>query len=216
MNLSNALAIAALAALASNAAAAIPHVATFDSDAENFQQSTTSSTVIWTGANGNPGGHLQLRKSLADPVFDLGTENMTSPEFLGNYGAASITGAGFDLNTLQTDLTGARIRFREAVTTNGWYYDFGAVAANDAWASYDAPLDPTWDDATAGANGWTQGSGAPSFADTFANVGWIEVRLLNPDDTSSLVDVDNVRITPTPSTLAIPALAALAATRRRR
>ncbi len=75
-------------------------------------------------------------------------------------------------------------------------------------------FDPTWDDATALANGWTQETLAPSFADLMASVGWLEVRVIA--DGSMIVGVDNVRIVPEPATLALLTVGLGFIARRRR
>ena len=66
----------------------------------------------------------------------------------------------------------------------------------------------------AAANGWTQ-DGALSFSSLFSSIGWMEVRLINPDGVSAIVGVDNVRLVPAPGAAA-PALLVLIALRRRR
>ncbi|MEZ6209760.1 MAG: hypothetical protein R3B46_00720 [Phycisphaerales bacterium] len=74
--------------------AASPITATFDSDAQNFQGSTISTTQIHLGAGGNPGGFIEICRDLGGPAFDIGTENMATPEFLGDYVAGGINEAG--------------------------------------------------------------------------------------------------------------------------
>lgn len=215
MEMSRFTALVALGLSTVPAFAAIPTVATFDADAETWQGSTTSTTQIHSPAGGNPGGHIQIRKELGDPQFDAGSRTSDDAEFLGDYATGGITGAGFDMNVFNTTLTGVLLRFRSSVTQNGWYYDFGAVApANNAWVPYDVAFNPLWDDATAGANGWVQESGAGSFAQTLSTVDWIEVRAIN---TGSLIaGLDNIRLVPTPGTAALAGLALLSAFRRRR
>lgn len=205
------LAIAAL--LAAPALAAVPGtVATFDSGPDDFVGSTVSTVQIHLGDDGNPGGHLVIRK-ITDPGFDIGTRNSVWPEFLGDYAAAGVTGAGVDLNVF-LDLDEAMLRFRRDVFENGWNYDFGAIAANPGvWVSYDVLFNPAWDDATALANGWAQEAGAPSFAALMASVGWLEVRVGN--EGSAIVGVDNVRLIPEPATLGLLAVGAVALIRRR-
>lgn len=194
--------VAAVFGFVGTAAGAIPGtLATFDVDAEGFVGSTIATTQIHLAADGNPDGFVQIRKDLLTG-FDIGTRNSVTPGFLGDYATAGIHGAGFDLNVFNTSLDEAHLRFRRAVDENGWYYDFGPVTPDgNAWGQYDVVFDPTWDDATAQANGWTQESASPSFADLFANIGWIEVRVIN--EGSNIVGVDNVRIVPEPATLAL-------------
>jgi len=201
--------------LAATATAAVPGtVATFDVDEDDFAGSTTATVQIHVGAGGNPGGFVQIRKDL-EPGFDIGTQNSVWPEFLGAYAASGVTGAGCDLNVFNTALDSAQLRLRRDVFENGWHFDFGAVVPNaNLWESYDVAFDPTWDDATAGANGWTQEVGGPSFADLMASVGWREGRVIN--ETSALVGVDNVRLVPEPGTLGLLTVAAVALAARRR
>lgn len=202
--------------------AAVPGtIATYDLDEEGWEGSTTSTTQVYVANDGNPGGHIQVRKDLTPPVFDIGSRNSVTAGFLGDYAASGITGAGFDLNVFNTTLDHAYLRFRRNVAENGWLYDFGAVVPNgNAWVPFDVPFDPTWDDLTAMANGWVTDdvidAGAdpsPSFADVMAAVGWIEVRLAN--EGSAVVGIDNVRVIPEPMTASLLALGALTMLRRR-
>jgi hypothetical protein len=204
-------------ALSAQVMGAAPVVAPFNADAENFVGSTTDTVQIWLAAGGNPAGHLELRKVTSVDAFPLGTRTSITPAFLGNYAAAGINQAGFDLATFNTVLNGSQIRFRTDVGSNGWNYNFGAFPASNTWLSLVTPVfDPTWSDVTALANGWTQEAGAPSFAALFSNVGWVEARFDNPGPTSALIGVDNIRLIPTPSAAVAGLLGLALATRRKR
>lgn len=186
--------------------AAIPGtIATFDADAQSFTGSTIATVQIHVLSGGNLDGHLQIRKDL-EPGFDIGTQNSTLPEWLGDYAASGVNGAGFDLNVFNTTLDDAQLRFRRNVAENGWNFSFGNVTPNaNAWESYDVAFDPTWSDGLALANGWSQEAGAPSFADLMGSVGWVEVKVFN--EGSAIVGVDNVRIVPEPGALGLLLLA---------
>ncbi|HMN40050.1 MAG TPA: hypothetical protein PKE29_04340 [Phycisphaerales bacterium] len=204
-------------ALAAPAFGAAPVVAPFTLNAENFVASTTDTVQVWLGTGGNPDGFVQIRKVTSVDAFPLGTRTSVTPEFLGNYAAAGINRAGFDLVTFNTVLDGSQIRFRPDVGTNGWHYNFGAMPASNSWVSLLTPVfDPTWSDVMATANGWTQEPGAPSFATLFSSVGWIEARFDNPGPTSALIGVDNVRLVPAPSAAAAGLLGLALVSRRRR
>lgn len=203
-----------------SSAAMIGALAPYTADAEGWVGSTTSTTQIWLGTGGNPAGHLELRKDLSPPVFDIGTANTTDADFLGNYAASGITGAGFDLNVFNTTINHAYLRFRRNVTENGWLYDFGLVAPNgNQWVPFDVVFNPTWDDVTAKANGWVTdhdidaaATPSPAFATVMAGVGEIEVRLAS--DGSTIVGVDNVRLVPEPASIGLFALPGLLLARR--
>lgn len=201
-------------AAASATWAAVPGtVASFDVDEDGFVGSTIATVQIYVPNGGNPDGHVQIRKDLTTD-FDIGTQNSVWPEFLGDYAAAGVTGGGFDLNVFNTTLDSAQLRFRRNVAENGWHYDFGPVVPNaNVWESYDVAFDPSWTDALAAGNGWTQETGAPSFADLMQSVGWLEVRVIN--EGSAVVGVDNVRIVPEPATLGLLMAGVLAVSRRR-
>lgn len=207
-----------VSAVCGSAMGASPVVATFDSDAQGFVASTTSTTQIHLNSGGNPGGHIELRRDLSPPAFNIGTQNSTTPAFLGDYAAGGITGAGFDLNVFNTALTGAWVRVRTDISSNGWYYNFGAINPDaNAWHSYLVNFNPTWSDATAIGNGWVQeDASAGSFASAFSNVGWFEVRIINPDNTSAIVGLDNIRLVPAPGAgvLALAGMGLLARRRR--
>lgn len=206
------------AALAAPAFGAAPVVATFTVDEENFVAGTTDTTQIRAASGGNTGGFIQLRKISPDvDSFPIATRTSITPEFLGNYAAAGINQAGFDVATFNTALTAARIRFRPDIADNGWNFNFGALPASNNWVSLLTPVfDPTWSDATATLNGWTQEPGAPSFAALFANVGWAEARFDNTPTASAIVGVDNIRLVPAPSAAAAAILGLALVARRRR
>lgn len=203
-----------------SSAAMIGALAPYSTDEEGWVGSTTSTTQIWLANGGNPAGHLELRKDLTPPVFDIGSRNSTDPDFLGNYAASGITGAGFDLNVYNTTIAHAYLRFRRNVNENGWRYDFGAVLPNsNQWEEFDVSFNPAWDDLTARANGWLTDddvdAGAdpsPAFAAVMADVGWIEVRLAS--EGSTIVGIDNVRLVPEPGSIALLAWPALLLARR--
>lgn len=201
---------------AGSAFGAAMHTAGFDMDAEGFQGSTTSSFDLYSMDGGNPGGHMVVRKELMEPEFDIGIQNSTSPELLGDYGEAGVYCAGFDLNVGNFELDAVWLRFRRDVFENGWHYDFGAVLPDgNAWEVFDIAFDPNWNDAAAMLAGWTQEPGAPSFADLFSSVGWIEVRAIS--EGSLIVGIDNVRLkVPAPGGAALGIAAGLFALRRRR
>lgn len=210
------IATAAMVALVCGGGAlgAVPFVATFDTDAQTFQGSTISTTQIYSAMNGNPGGHVILRRDLSPPAFDIGTRTQSIPEFTGSY--AGITSAGFDINALNTPISSLWLRFRDSVNVNGWHFEFGNVAPGNVWLSRNAPINAAWTDGQAAAAGWVQEAGAPSFATLFGNVSWIEVRIDNPDGVSTLVGVDNVRIVPAPGAGAGALMLSMLALRRAR
>lgn len=205
--------LSGIAAAGTTWAAVVPTVATFDVDEDGFAASTTATVQIYAPAGGSPDGHVLIRKDLTTG-FDIGTQNSSWPQFLGDYAAAGVTGGGFDLNVFGTSLDAVQFRLRRNVAENGWYYDFGAVAPNaNLWASYDVAFDPSWSDATAAGNGWLQEAGSPTFAALMGSVGWIEVRAIN--EGSAIVGVDNVRIVPEPAVLGFALTGAVVLGRRR-
>ncbi|MCC7406839.1 MAG: hypothetical protein IT442_02130 [Phycisphaeraceae bacterium] len=196
-------------------------VATFDSDEEGWVGGTTSTVQVYAASGGNPGGHVEIRKDLTPPVYDIGTRNSVTPGFLGDYAAAGVTGAGYDLNVFNSTADHAYLRFRRGVDENGWRYDFGLISPNgNAWVPLDVAFDPTWDDLTARANGWltdddidAAADPSPAFASVMADVGWIEARIAS--EGSTIVGIDNVRLVPEPAALTMLALGGLLITRRR-
>jgi len=206
--------LCALIGSATVAGAAVPGtVARFDTGEDGFVGSTIATIQVHSANGGNPDGHIQLRKDLTTG-FDIGTRNSTWPEFLGDYAADGVTGAGFDLNVFNTTLSAAQLRFRRNVAENGWHYHFGPVLPDgNRWSSYDVLFNPSWNDATALARGWTREPNAPAFADLFRSVGWLEVRLIN--DGSAMVGIDNVRLVPEPAALGLLLAGATLLGRRR-
>lgn len=214
----SALAASLVAGAVSSALAAAPTVSTFDTDTQSFIQSTIGTTVIQQGTGGNPDGHLTLRRDTG-AALDLAAVNSSSPEYVGSYAAEGINGAGFDINVGNFSLDALWIRIRESSFINGWHYDFGPLAANgNAWVPKDVAFDPTWNDATATLNGWVkEDAGVGSFATTFSNVHWFEIRTIKaPNDTSLIVELDNVRLVPAPGAAGLALMGMGAAARRRR
>ncbi len=198
--------------------AAVPgSVETWDAGLNAWDQSTTSSTVIHAATDGNPDGHLTIRKVLGG--FDnIGVATTASADYLGDY--SGVIGISVDAVYRTNNVTDAWIRFRPDLVDNGWQYSLTNVFPTDTWTTYQAPFDPSWDDATAILNGWEKfDAGAGSFADLFSSVGWAEVRFNSPQ-TSTIIGVDNFRLIaiPEPSAVCLVAasLIALLAVDRRR
>lgn len=183
-------------------------VETFDVDAAGFVANTTSSVVVWTDPGGNPGGHLLTRKLLSPPVFDIGALT-TRADFTGDFAADGITGAGVDLNFMTDNVDGAWLRFRKDIFTNGWRFPLTNVfAPTNTWMSYSFSFDPTWSDADAIAAGWVTDNDinpianpSPPFADVMSSVGRAEVRIASVG--STVVGIDNFRLVPEPSSVAL-------------
>lgn len=193
--------------------AAVPgSVETWDTDLAGWQESTVDSTVVHAATGGNPDGHVVIRKELGGPFENIGVATSTSSDYLGDY--AGVVGVSVDIEFRTDNVTDAWIRFRPDVVSNGWRYSLTNTFPTDVWTTYTAPLDPTWDDATALLNGWERDDpGVGSFADLFSAAGWAEVRFDSPQS-STLIGVDNFRLIPVPepSSLLLLGAAALATT----
>ena len=208
--------------LLNSASAAIIGTETFDNDAAGFVGNTTSSTVIWAAAGGNPDGHLVTRKQLSPPAFDIGALT-TDSDFTGDYAADGITGASVDLNFMTDNVDAAWLRVRKDIFTNGWRYPLTDVfAPTDTWMTYSVAFDPTWSDADATNAGWLTdqdiepaANPSPPFADVMSSVGRAEVRIASTG--STLVGIDNFSLVPEPSCCPIVLLVgAILIMRRRR
>lgn len=213
------VALVALVPVRGFAASAV--IETFDVDEAGFTGNTTSSTVVHVAAGGNPGGHIQTRKDLAPPVFDIGAITLR-PEFTGDYAAAGIVAASVDLNFMTDNIDAAWLRFRSSTDTNGWRYSLTNSFVPNVWSSYAVVFDPTWTDVEAQAAGWLMDKdinnslpASPSFASVMADVYGAEVRIASVG--STIVGIDNVALrVPEPTTLAFAAVAAASALIRRR
>lgn len=202
------LALVAWLSVASITLAAVPgSVETWDSDLAGWQQSTTISTVVHAASDGNPDGHVLIRKVLNGSGFDVGTATTTSTDYLGDY--AGVAGVSVDVRFVVGDFTDAWVRFRPGVGPNGWRYSLTDTFP-ETWTNYVAPLNPNWDDATALANGWEKDDPTvSSFSDLFSSVGWVEVRFDTPE-VLTIVNVDNFRLiaVPEPGSVVLLGLAA--------
>jgi hypothetical protein len=203
--------------------AAVIGTETFDSDAAGFVPNTTSSTVVWTGSGGNPGGHILTRKDLSPPVFDIGALT-AGANFTGDYAADGINGATVDLNFMTDNVDAAWLRFRKDIFTNGWRFPLTNVfLPTDSWNTYSVAFDPTWSDADAMAAGWLtdeqidpSANPSPPFANVMGSVGRAEVRIGSVG--STVVGIDNFGLVPEPSALSLALIACglLVARRRNR
>ena len=220
-----ALAASTLAAFTLPATAAVVgHVETFDLDTDNWQQGTTSTTVVHGAAGGNPGGYLELRKILGG-FSDIAAQNVTDPEVLGDYGAAGVSEVTVDLNMFNSSVEGAYVRFRRNASENGWLYGFGPINPDgNQWSTYSTGFfDASWTDAEARLAGWVTDDDlspavdpSPSFADVMAGVGRASVRFATAPSDSVLIGVDNYRLVPEPASWMLSGLVAAAVLRRRR
>lgn len=210
------------------APAAVPTIETFDSDTAGWTGNTTSAVVVHVAGGGNPNGHIQSRKDLSPPVFDIGAliDQADNPDFGGDYGAAGIRSATVDLRFMSGDMEAAWLRFRRGPAENGWRYPLTNVFPVDQWDTYGVSFDPLWSDIEAHDAGWVTDQDidpgvdpSPSFADVLAAVDTAEVRI-DTGAGSALVGIDNFGIqVPEPGTgllLVLGAAVAIAFRHRRR
>lgn len=201
--------------LASAAFAATPgSVQPWDTDLAGWEQSTTISTVLHAASGGNPDGRVSIRNVVngsGSPVgIALDPFDDATGDFTGDY--AGVAGVSVDLRFETGNFSDAWVRFRPDAVDNGWHYSLTNVFPANVWNTYTAPLNPNWDDATAELNGWQKGDPTVgSFASLFDDVGWAEVRLFTPEE-STLASIDNFRLiaVPEPGTALIVAGTALA------
>ncbi|MCC6588889.1 MAG: PEP-CTERM sorting domain-containing protein [Bryobacterales bacterium] len=204
------------------AALAASHVAwgavigteTFSIDEAGFVPNTISGVLVHVGSGGNPDGHIQVRRDLGQPFFDLGALS-TASHFTGNYAADGITGFTVDLNFHTDNFNGAFFRVRIDSSTNGWLLPLTTSFGTNTWNTYAFSFNPTWSDTDARAAGWITDQdrdalaiASPAFATVMSSVGYAEVRLANSTDTSALAGIDNFGLTgvPEPSSMVLMSL----------
>ena len=199
---------------------AVPGVETFDADTAGFVPNTTSSVVVHAAGGGNPDGHIQTRKDLTPPVYDIGALT-TDPDFTGNYAAAGIGQVSVDLNFMTDNITSAWVRFRPGVAENGWRYPLTNSFPTNVWNTYVVNFNPTWTDLQAQAAGWLTDKDidpgtdpSPPFATVMADVFSAEVRLAS--EGSTVAGIDNFAIAvPEPGMIGLLAVGIAAMLRRR-
>ncbi len=199
-------------------------VETWDADLAGWEQSTTSSTPVHVAGGGNPDGHVQIRKVLGG--FDeIGIVTDSNADFLGDFAADGINQVSVDINMFNSSVTDSWVRFRRNSGENGWLYSFGAIAPNaNIWETYTTPVfDPTWNDLDAISNGWITDNDidagadpSPPFATVMSGVGRAEVRFDTATGVSTLIGVDNYRLVPEPSSMALLLFAGTLVSARRR
>ena len=195
--------------LAGLGSAAIITTETFDIDEAGFGPNTIASVVAYSAAGGNPDGHIQTRRDLGEPFFDIGALT-TDTRFTGDYGADGIGSMRVDLNFMTANFTGAWFRVRIDAVGNGWLFPLTAAFPTNVWNTYGVAFNPTWTDLEARASGWVTdedldplATASPSFATVMAAVGYAEVRLGSTNE-SSLAGIDNFGLgapVPEPSTV---------------
>jgi len=195
--------------LAGIAPAAVIGLETFDTDEAGFGPNTIASVVAYSAGGGNPDGHIQTRRDLGEPFFDIGALN-SDARFTGDYGADGIGSMTVDLNFMTANFTGAWFRVRSNIVTNGWLFPLTAAFPTNVWNTYGVLFNPTWTDLEARAAGWVTDEDldpvsdpSPAFASVMASVGYAEVRLGSTDE-STLAGIDNFGLgapVPEPSTL---------------
>ena len=187
---------------------------TFSIDEAGFSANTISGVLVHVGSGGNPDGHIQVRRDLGEPFFDLGALS-TNSRFTGNYAADGITGFTVDLNFHTDNFEAAFFRVRIDSSTNGWLFPLTNAFGTNTWNTYAFSFDPTWSDSDARNAGWVTDQdrdalaiASPAFATVMASVGYAEVRLGNSAQTSALAGIDNFGLTgvPEPSSIALTAL----------
>ncbi|MBI2824031.1 MAG: PEP-CTERM sorting domain-containing protein [Planctomycetia bacterium] len=178
------------------------------------------------GSGGNPGGWLRGVRG-ANPIFQM---NGSAGLFNGNYGVkfgTSLT-LGYDVYVEDGGISGIRLEMRNSTDTTDWRYEWDLSATPqlhaDGWVSKSAPIDTTWSDAQAIANGWTRVAGAGSWASVLADVGQDSylVTLTGgappPIGSAESTGLDNFAISkvPEPATASLMGVAALISLSARR
>jgi hypothetical protein len=171
------------------------------SSTEGWEGNTISSVVVHDAGVGNPAGSIASRYDSRPAAFDIGFTSGNGADTSGSF-SGTPWNVSFDLQLNEGKFSDAWLRYRyQDFNYNGWRYALlGPFDQYDTWTHYDLSFDPSWSDAQAMANGWTQESGpVVSFAQTMSSVYKTEVRLALTDSTSSaLVHLDNFVQAPVP------------------
>ncbi len=159
-----------------------------------------------SGIGGNPGGWLRGVRG-ANPIFQM---NGSGGIFNGNYGTLfgpQLT-VGYDAYVEDGGFSGIRLTLRNTASTTDWRYDWDLSAdpqvKADGWVHFSAPIDASWTDAQAVANGWILAAGSGSWASAVADVssGSYLVLLTGgaalPTGSAYALGIDNFAVTAVP------------------
>lgn len=209
------VAVSAVAATAS--AAVVPFTETFSGPGSNWSSAASFTALNYVGSGGPDGsGYASTTVSFANsqsgeqPLIFRGQSNFGSSgnAFVGNWITDGVTAFSFSVRHNATSPVSFYARFAPAAGP-------GAVAlvnptsVSGEWTTYTVAINPA-------AFFIYEGT---TFNSTFSNVARVQIGVLvdaNLAGQSSVtLDIDNVRIVPSPATALIPAAGLLAFRRRR-
>jgi len=201
------LSMASVLVLATSAFAAPPIASTFDTDLDGWTTSGPGG-VVYQSAGGNPGGYAQFLRAASSPD----TVAVAPPKFTGNLSA-------YDGQIISFDAGGAPSQAGTAEPSFGlidiYYSGLPTPISQDIapgipglpFQTYSGPF-------TAAGFGVSPATWSTAIANIDSIT--IDISTYVPVSANSPVSVDNVMISPEPTSLALLALGACALLRRRR
>jgi len=219
----NTIIIPTIALFASASFASVtPFTETFESGANGWTQGSFAaptlslsgaldgSAYISASADLNSSGPFGLSIFRGEDNFDA-----SSDSFVGNYISSGINRVSFDLRHNAGQDLNVALRVAGSNNFPGLAVELSDFVASDEWITLEFDLDFSNPLIT------LEGPPTPEFYNSVMEaVGNLQVTVARPDGlVDPLVvdfDLDNVRITPTPSTLALLSIGGLGMTRRRR
>nr|HPM42628.1 PEP-CTERM sorting domain-containing protein [Candidatus Omnitrophota bacterium] len=148
----------------------------------------------YVASDGNPGGFIRAGGNRI-----MGFINRTA-DFTGDYLSKGYNGVSLDMVVLMQQLPAYKpyLVFRYSPSYNGWKYVIDDFTVNTAgtWQHFDIPLDPSWTDAEAAANGWAPVDSymLKPFGETMSHVESFSLLSDYPSNVGKVLGLDNVRL----------------------
>lgn len=185
-----------------------PVTSSFDSDLDGW--TTTSEPIAWAQSGGNPGGYVDFVDPGGGPITFI----KSPAKFLGDWSALNGVGAiEFEHRIFSSEGTDFRyytVTIGDTSQPNCWTWQGSVPSGPTDWLTISIPLKESE---------WSRGLGYGSWDSMISKVNLLNILIESgfysiDNDPIDHDGIDNVKLLPEPTTLALLALGGLAAARR--